>query len=445
MPVFGRACDTGENRNRKKVAGCRKRARAEIQNRRCINHFVKLEADDHDEKWSTDVSIGIVKWGRDDGVSDASGRVAFGEKEDAMRVLQILHDNERGGVVTLACMIEEGLARRGIQVENAYLYPRSGLGPLRKLVCAVSMMNRILRGNFDALVAYQATASILVGVAGRLRGCQLRIVHQTCTPDEMAYPVRLADKLAGSLGLYTVNIANSVFTRSEFADYPQRYWRSMVLIEHGLDVPVAVHSPDETRRRFGLPAERPLLLNVGRLVAQKNQHVLIRALTQLPDCHLAVAGAGPNRDAYRALAVSLGISDRVHLLGGLSSSDVADLYKASDLFVFPSVWETFGLAAVEAAMMRLPMVVADLAVLREVLAAPPWQPAAFVAPGDVAGWISAIGEALRNKHAPAVLQSYAEVISQKYSRERMISAYLKLLRRHEACPVAEVLGEKISA
>jgi glycosyltransferase involved in cell wall biosynthesis len=366
-------------------------------------------------------------------------------KKDAMRILQILHDRERGGIVTLAAMIEEGLVAHGVEVETDYLFSRPGPGTFAKLASAAAMARRILRGGFDALIAYQATASILVGAAGRLQGCRVRIVHQTCTPDETAYPVRLADKLVGALGLYTVNVTNSAFTHSEFVDYPARYRRAMVLIEHGLDAPVATRSPADTRRQFGLPTDRPILLNVGRRVAQKNQDVLVRALARTPGCHLAVAGGGPKADAYLALARELGVAGRLHLLGALSSADIANLYAAADLFVFPSTWETFGLAAVEAAMMGLPMVVADLAVLREVLDSRHSQPVTFVAPHDVAGWASAIQSALTENHAPALTSDFAQAISQKYSRERMIQSYLALLHRQNTKRVTNALGREISA
>ena len=120
---------------------------------------------------------------------------------------------------------------------------------------------------------------------------------------------------------------------------------------------------EEARRRFDLPLSQPLLLNVGRLAPQKNQELLIRALANLPHAHLVLAGGGLKADAYRALAVTLGVSDRLHILGALPPGDIADLYLAADLFVFPSTWETFGIAAVEAAMVGMPMVVADLPVL----------------------------------------------------------------------------------
>ena len=98
------------------------------------------------------------------------------------------------------------------------------------------MARRIWRGGFDMLVAYQSTASILVGIVGWLSGCRLRVVHQTCTPSATPRPLRVLDKLAGTLGLYSANIVNSAATWAEFARYPARYRRSMILIEHGLDV-----------------------------------------------------------------------------------------------------------------------------------------------------------------------------------------------------------------
>jgi glycosyltransferase involved in cell wall biosynthesis len=341
-----------------------------------------------------------------------------------MRVLQVLHDNERGGVQMLAGMIESGLSSHRFEFETAYLYPRPALPAFTKLACVFTMMRRIWRGDFDALVAYQSTASILVGFVGWLSGCRLRVVHQTCTPAETAAPLRLLDRLAGTLGLYSVNVANSAATEAAFACYPARYRRAMVLIEHGIDAPAPSRLRDETRRRFGLPVDRPVILNVGRLVEQKNQDVLIAALAGVPQAHLALAGGGHKQDAYQAVAASLGAVDRVHILGPLPSNDIADLY--ADVFVFPSTWETFGLAAVEAAMVGLALVVSDLAVLREVLQIDAPKPVAFVAPHDVDGWCTAIRRALATPASPAIVAAFSQAIRHKYSRQRMIDNYLSL-------------------
>lgn len=354
---------------------------------------------------------------------------------EAMRILQIMHDRERGGILTLATMIEEGLAGHGIAIETACLFPRPGLGTAAKLRCVAAMARRILRGGFDGLMAYQATASVLVGVIGRLQGCPVRIVHQTCMPEETAYPVRLADKIAGSLGYYTVNVMNSVATRDAFSDYPAAYRRATTLIEHGLDAPLPSHGRAHTRQHFGLPPDRPLLLNVGRLVAQKNQQVLVRALAQVPHAHLAIAGDGPDRDALLALAAEHGAGDRLHLLGALSSTDVADLLVAADLFVFPSTWETFGLAAVEAAMCGLPVIASDLAVLREVLATRTPALAQFAPMHDVDTWTATIRHAIDAPPAQEELRNWSVELADKYSRERMIEGYLRLLRPAATTPV----------
>ncbi len=346
-----------------------------------------------------------------------------------MRILQIVHDRERGGVQKLAGMIESGLSPHRFAVETAYLYPRAGLPLYAKFGYTLRLARQIWRGGFDMLLAYQSTASILVGVVGWFSGCRLRVVHQTCTPSEMPRPLRLLDKLAGALGLYSANIINSAATWAEFERYPARYRRSMILIEHGIDAPAPAHRREASRRRFGLPLAAPLLLNVGRVTAQKNQDVLIRALACLPQAHLVIAGAGPKDASFHALAVTLGVDDRLHLLGALPADEIADLYAAADLFVFPSTWETFGFAAVEAGMAGLPLVVADLPVLREVLRADGAGAVTFVLPHDVEGWISAISRALTT--APAArATAFARALALKYSRQRMIESYLSLFEAH---------------
>jgi glycosyltransferase involved in cell wall biosynthesis len=352
-----------------------------------------------------------------------------------MRILQILHDRERGGVEKLASLIEAGLSPHGATFETVYMYPGLGLSQFAKLARILGMIRRIWRGDYDALLAYQSTASILVGAVGWLAGCRLRIVHQTCMPSETPRLVRWLDRLVGTLGLYSTNILNSAATWAEFADYPARYRRSTVLIEHGLDAPAPKHAREATRRQFALPMSQPILLNVGRLAAQKNQDILIRALACLPQAHLVIAGGGLEKDSFHALAVTLGVEDRVHMLGALPASDIADLYAAADLFVFPSTWETFGLAAVEAAMVGMPMVVADLPVLREVLRTDGSEPVAFVMPHDTEGWISRIAEALAKPASASSVAAFARAIGRKYSLQRMTESYRSLFEaRRKAAP-----------
>jgi glycosyltransferase involved in cell wall biosynthesis len=361
-------------------------------------------------------------------------------RREVMRILQVIHDRERGGVQTLAATIGQALIQQRVTMETAYLYPCASTPALAKLAYALRMARIIWRGGYDTLIAYQSTASILVGIVGTLAGCRLRVVHQTCTPSEAPLPLRLMDRLAGTLGFYSSNIINSATTWAAFARYPARYRRAMILIEYGVDVPVATYSREETRARFALPASAPVLLNVDRLAAQKNQDTLIRALACLPQAHLVIAGDGPQHETFHDLAGTLGVDGRLHMLGAVPEADVADLYAAADLFVFPSNLETFGFGAVEAAVTGLPMVVADLPVLREVLCAGGAEPVSFVAPFDVEGWISAIKKALAAASAVRRHLAFARTIGRKYSCQRMTASYISLFEAQQRLVQADVSG-----
>ncbi len=343
-----------------------------------------------------------------------------------MRILQILHTDERGGILTLASMIEAGLVARGCHFETEFLFrtpDRHGAG---KLADAVRMALRLLRGNYDALVAYQATASILVGLFGWIKGCPVRMVHQTAIPSATAPYLRLADKIAGSIGLYTANVVNTRFTLGLFKSYPSAYRRRLVLNEHGIDVLAPSQDCQATRAQFQIPQTARVALNVGRLVYQKNQSVIVKALGGIPDCIFIVAGHGDDAESLMALARNEGVAERVRLLGALSLSDIANLYAASDVFVFPSVWETFGLAAAEAAISGIAMIVSDIAVLREVLASD-HSPVVFVDKDDSSAWTKAIEDSLDHPESRERLKAFSQEIAARYSVQRMIDHYCQIL------------------
>ena len=341
-----------------------------------------------------------------------------------MRILQILHGREAGGVATLVDAIGNGLGDHGIEVEIAYLFDASGPGRAGKIRGTLRVARLILARRYDAILAYQSTASLLAGVVGWLSRCPCRVVHQTALPLEVRAPLRWLDRLVGSLGLYSVNVVNSRSTAAAFARYPARYRRAMVLIEHGVALPLPTGCRKTVLARHGVPDDGPILLNVGRLTAQKNQDVLIGALAALPEARLVVAGTGPLRAKYEALAEARGVAERLHLLGDVSAQEVADLLGSSDLFVFPSIWETFGLAAVEAAMVGMPIVAADLPVLREVLAGT--EAIRLLPPHDVAAWIDAI-EAMIELSPAGHDASRGAAVTKRYAIDRMIEDYRAIL------------------
>lgn len=113
------------------------------------------------------------------------------------------------------------------------------------------------------------------------------------------------------------------------------------------------------RKELGIPEDAFLMISVGELNKNKNHQVVIRALAQLNDSHIhyMIAGKGELLDYLTNLAKQLGVSDQVHFLG--YRNDVAELYKISDIDVFPSIREGLGLAAIEGMAAGLPLICSD--------------------------------------------------------------------------------------
>lgn len=100
------------------------------------------------------------------------------------------------------------------------------------------------------------------------------------------------------------------------------------------------------RKENGIPVDAKVLLSVGEVNSNKNHRIVIEALPDLEDYWYVICGKGPLEHNHRKLAESLGVSERVIILG--YRTNVEDYYKMSDIFVFPSKREGLGLALMEA-------------------------------------------------------------------------------------------------
>lgn len=234
---------------------------------------------------------------------------------------------------------------------------------------------------------------------------------------------RWLDRCWGRLGLHTHIVANSKATLGAVARYPQAYRQRSRLIRHGV-TPLPAPQRRDWRRELSIAPLAPLLVSSGRLVAQKNHAVAVAALALLPAAHLAIAGDGPLRESLVRQAAALGVSERLHLLGDLDPALLAGLLAEGDIYVFPSDWESFGLAVVEAAMLGLPVVASDLPVLREVLAP---AIARFHVPGNAEDLARSVAAMLAEYPAMDARAASSAATRQAHAVEAMIDAYCRLL------------------
>lgn len=144
--------------------------------------------------------------------------------------------------------------------------------------------------------------------------------------------------------------------------------------------------PKETafRARHGIPSDAFVLLYVARFQAFKNHEMLLTAFAELiehrPDSKLVLVGSGPLRTRVEQQARSLGIFDKVILLGEVPFRDLPDVYAAADVKVVTSDYESFCFAAIEGMAAGLPVLTTDCG----------WVPRLV---GDGAGIVTPVGDA----------------------------------------------------
>ena len=181
----------------------------------------------------------------------------------------------------------------------------------------------------------------------------------------------------------SICVANSRATKEDFDSRynPPPNWDCEV-IHWGVDTemfrPLDIEKEEEKlnfteiRKRFGAvsPGSK-LILAVGRLAARKGYSTLIRGFSalneEMPNTKLVIVGRGHLKRRLMRLAKSLGVEEDVRIESSLSFAELAQLYRYSDLVVFPSFYVGHGLIPLEAMASGVPVVTVDHGPLPEMV------------------------------------------------------------------------------
>ncbi|HLH72628.1 MAG TPA: glycosyltransferase family 4 protein, partial [Chloroflexota bacterium] len=124
------------------------------------------------------------------------------------------------------------------------------------------------------------------------------------------------------------------------------------------------------RTGFAAPNEQ-ILFYVGRVVYEKGVHLLVEAMPRLlgrgRPVKLVVAGTGDHLNTVRQLAQTLGVTNSCYFTGFIPDATRDRLFKVANVAVFPSLYEPFGIVALEAMAARTPVVVSEIGGLAEVV------------------------------------------------------------------------------
>lgn len=362
-----------------------------------------------------------------------------------MKIIQVQTQAEAAGAQRISDMVGEGLRVRGHEVRTVFMYRKTDAfdadpyadfiltespnGLPGQIRAAIGLATYLRKSRPDAVITYQHYGNIFGTIGARLAGVSRIIANQSGSPHTKGVMGVLSqiDRLMGVVGLYRTNVVNSAWTEAQFSHYPQAYRRRLRRIDHGVAAPPEDFDKAAARASFGLPRNAWLAVSSGRLTQQKNQIALVGALDQLPDIHVAIAGVGPERDTLVALAKSRGVADRLHLVGEVPPSRIFEFLAAGDIYAFPSLSETFGLACVEAAISGLPVVANDLAVMREVLATEDGETAAIFVEDDATGMAKGLADLMAGPEIMARLSAAGRRLKDKYAPARMCAGYEALL------------------
>jgi glycogen synthase len=221
-------------------------------------------------------------------------------------------------------------------------------------------------------------------------------------------------------------IACSHYMREQIADIFGVEEENVSVIPNGID-PEDLPVPDEReaqrlRGEFAAPDEKLVLL-IGRLVYEKGFQLALEAMPQViervPKTRFLVAGSGTHEAQLHHQAEELGLMDHGTFLGWIGDDVLHSLYRIADLTVVPSIYEPFGLVALEAMASGCPCIVADTGGLREVV------------PHEEAGL------RFRSRDPEALADVAVRVLADDALGQRLVADGLEHIRRFDWGDVAE--------
>jgi glycosyltransferase involved in cell wall biosynthesis len=306
-------------------------------------------------------------------------------------VLCVVNHSSAGGAQELWVNIAEGFKARGYEVTLVALYPLSAQATqinrapadlpwtyiAKQRPTAIGAQLRMLQSlvrflrqrNADFAFTAMPAANVLVPLAAQLAGCRTKVVISHHGP--VSTYNSLLNLVDGPIGAMKkvhriISVSNTVFRSLD--KKPRAYREKRAVIHNALPPEIEKLTSNLASVRVDRKVCR-LVVATGRLTAQKNYHVLLRAAVHMPNVQIRIVGGGEDEKQLKEYALKLGVSRRVDFLGFRPRAEALSLLAEGDVFVQPSLYEGHSLALVEAAKLGLPMVVSNVPVQMESITA----------------------------------------------------------------------------
>ena len=195
--------------------------------------------------------------------------------------------------------------------------------------------------------------------------------------------------------------------------------------DHSFTVPATEEKKKSVRNKYQLP-ER-YILNVGSIEKRKNVLLAVKAIQKLhQDFHLVIVGRRTEyADEIEKYATSNGLKERIHIKDNVSFADLPAIYQQAELFIYPSIYEGFGIPIVEALNSGIPIIATKDSCLEEA-----GGPSSFyVESDDVEGLINAATQILYSPTLQTKMAKEGKEYAERFSEKRQAGLLMKLYQK----------------
>ena len=256
---------------------------------------------------------------------------------------------ESGHDAQLVAIRDSPLAQRAAQAG----IPVHEVHTRAKRARAALVLRKLLsQGQFDIVHANEPHALTAAWLAGAYKKVPVVASRRVAYPLQKNAIAQKRYRMAKRILAVSHFVAASVVESGIPAD-------NVAVVYEGVEVPAMVthEARQRARQRWSVTIDEPLIGCVGYLLPEKGQETVVRAMpavrAKFPGTRLLLAGDGPCRERLEALTKQFGLQDAIIFAGFVE--DVAQVYAALDIFVFPSLAEPLGTSLLAAMAWGLPV------------------------------------------------------------------------------------------
>lgn len=356
-----------------------------------------------------------------------------------MKILQVVTQMEAGGAQRVALLLAEGFRERGFDEQIWFFYVKRPVYSDQQNVYSFfnrriafpgyftliyKLFKRIKQEKPEIMITHTHYANVvgqLIAFLCRVP-CRIAVYHNPVD----TYPtfVRFSDRFLGSLRLINYKVCVSKAVVNSMVKYSNTYKKEIHLIYNGIPLINVDKLSDDTRSIWGLPLNSCIIVNSGRLSRQKNQFVLLKAMKHLTDTHLVIIGDGELKEELLDLQKKLSLKNQVTFVGEINWHEAMHIIRASDIFIFPSIYESMGLAMVEAMQLGLPVIASNIPALRETAG----NAALYIEPDNPTDIVNAVNRIKNNQQLAEKMSQRSKQVAESFNVNDMVKSYERLIQ-----------------